>query len=101
MPALGFLLISAVATFLLYPPFINFLYRFQMKEAINPDVPRAHFAKQGTPTAAGLLPVLVFLVLNILFNRTAPVSILLVTTAVLAVLGLGEDIFKIYRQSRL
>ena len=99
--ALGFLLLSTFLTFVLYPPFINFLYRFQLQEPINPDVPRAHFAKQGTPTAAGLLPIAVFLLLNLLFNRSAPIGILLATTAVLAILGLGEDIFKIYRQSRL
>lgn len=101
MPALGFLLISAVATFLLYPIFINFLYRFQIKEAINPDVPRTHFAKQGTPTAAGLLPVVVFLILNLLFNLTPQVAVLLGVVAAMAALGLAEDLFKIYRSSRL
>ena len=101
MPALGFLLISAVATFFLYPVFINFLYRFQMKEAINPDVPRTHFAKQGTPTAAGLLPIGVFLVLNLLFNSTPQILVLIGIVGAMAALGLAEDLLKVYRSSRL
>lgn len=101
MPALGFLLLSAVITFFLYPVFISFLYRFQLKEVINPDVPRAHFVKQGTPTAAGLLPIAVFLVLSLIFNRTTEVLVLAGAVAVLAGLGLAEDLFKIYHRSRL
>ncbi len=101
MPALGFLLISAVITFFLYPAFISFLYRFQLKEVINPDVPRTHFAKQGTPTAAGLLPIAIFIILNLLFNRTGEVLLVLAAVTALAVLGLAEDLFKIYRRSHL
>lgn len=101
MPALGFLLITAGVTFFLYPIFINFLYRLQLKEVINPDVPRTHFAKQGTPTVAGLLPIAVFLLLNLFFNFTPQVGVLLGVVAAMAVLGLAEDLLKIYRQSRL
>jgi len=97
----GFLLLSAAFTMVFYPGFINFLYRFQVREAINPDVPRTHFAKQGTPTAAGLLPILVFLILNLIFNRTIEVEVLLLVVAALAVLGGLEDFFKIYHRSRL
>ena len=101
LESLGFLLLSAGVTALLYPVFINFLYRFQMREAINPDVPRTHFVKEGTPTAAGLLPVAVFLVLNLLFNLTPQVSVLLGVTGAMAALGLVEDLSKIYRRSAL
>lgn len=101
MSALGFLLLSAVLTFILYPAFINFLYRFQLREPINPDVPRAHFKKQGTPTAAGLLPLLIFLLLNGLFNRSGEVVVLMLVVGVLGLLGMVEDFFKIYHRSRL
>ncbi|MEX2053645.1 MAG: hypothetical protein WD940_01395 [Patescibacteria group bacterium] len=101
MPALGFLLLAAGLTFFLYPVFINFLFRFQLKEVINPDVPRTHFAKQGTPTAAGLLPILVFLVLNLIFNFTPQVGVLLGVVTAMAALGLAEDLLKIYRRSSL
>lgn len=99
--ALGFLLLSALITFALYPFFIDFLYRFQFKEAINPDAPRTHFAKQGTPTAAGFLPVLVFLLLNGLFNRSGEVIILMSVVGAMGLLGFLEDFFKNYHQSKL
>uniref|UniRef100_A0A832E0P1 Phospho-N-acetylmuramoyl-pentapeptide-transferase n=1 Tax=candidate division WWE3 bacterium TaxID=2053526 RepID=A0A832E0P1_UNCKA len=98
---LGFLLLSAILTAVFYPAFINFLYRFQLKEAINPDVPRTHFVKAGTPTAAGLLPIGVFLILNLLFNLTPQILLLTGVVGAMAALGLAEDLFKIYRKSRL
>lgn len=98
---LGFLLLSTLLTSVLYPVFINFLYRLQIREPINPDVPRTHFAKQGTPTAAGFLPVLVFVVLNLLFNRTGEVVMLIAVSGAIGFLGLLEDFFKIYHQSKL
>ncbi len=98
---LGLLLLSAISTSLLYPVFIHFLYRFQLQEVINPDVPRTHFAKQGTPTGAGLLPILVFLVLNLFFNLTEKTAVLLGVVAAMALLGILEDFFKIYHRSRL
>ncbi len=101
MKALGYLLLSTVATGALYPVFINFLYKFQLREPINPDVPRTHFAKQGTPTAGGFLPVLVFLLLNLIFNLSPEVAALAAVVGALSVLGVLEDLFKIYRRSRL
>lgn len=98
---LGLLLLSAFLTAVLYPIFINFLYRFQFQEAINPDVPRTHFAKQGTPTGAGFLPILVFIVLNLAFNLTEKTAILIGIVTAMMVLGALEDFFKIYRRSRL
>lgn len=99
--ALFFLLISTLLTFSLYPLVINFLYRFQLREEISPEVPRTHFAKRGTPTAAGVLMLVVFLLLNGLFNRyTLTMPILLVAFA-LGGLGLLEDFFKIYHRSQL
>lgn len=98
---LGFLLLSAFLTAILYPIFINFLYRFQFQEAINPDMPRTHFAKQGTPTGGGFLPILVFVVLNLIFNLTEKTAILIGIVTAMLVLGALEDFFKIYRRSRL
>lgn len=98
---IGLLLLSAVLTALLYPIFIDFLYRFQFQEAINPDVPRTHFVKQGTPTGAGFLPILVFVVLSLVFNLTEKTAILIGIVTAMTVLGALEDFFKIYRRSRL
>lgn len=101
MPALGFLLLSSVATFLLYPRLINFLYRFQVREEINPDAPRTHTVKQGTPTAAGILPLLVFLILNLFFNLTPQTAVLLGVVVALGLLGFLQDLSKIYHRSLL
>lgn len=98
---LAFLLVSTLLTFSLYPLVINFLYRFQMREEINPEVPRAHFAKRGTPTAAGVLMLVVFLFLNGFFNRNTLVAPVLLVAFALGGLGLLEDFFKIYHRSRL
>ncbi|PIS12563.1 hypothetical protein COT70_00150 [candidate division WWE3 bacterium CG09_land_8_20_14_0_10_47_33] len=96
-----FLIISTLATFSLYPLVINFLYRFQLREEINPEVPRTHFAKRGTPTAAGILMLVVFLFLNSFFNRTSSTVPILLVAFALGGLGLLEDFFKIYHRSRL
>jgi len=101
MPFLGFLILSAVITFLLYPPLINFLYRLQVREEINPDAPRTHAIKRGTPTAAAVLPLLVFLLLNLFFNLTPQVAVLLVVVLVLGLLGFIQDLLKIYHRSLL
>src|SRR3989344_5174254 len=101
MPALGFLILSSVATFLLYPPLINFLYKLQVREEINPDAPRTHVVKRGTPTAAAVLPLLVFLLLNLFFNLTPQEAVLLVGVLVLGLLGFIQDLLKIYHRSLL
>lgn len=101
MPALGFLLLSAIITFLLYPPLINFLYRLQVREEINPDAPRTHVVKQGTPTAAGALPLIIFLVLNLFFNLTPQTGVLIGIVCALGIIGLIQDLLKIYHRSLL
>lgn len=101
MPALGFLILSSVITFLLYPPLINFLYRLQVREEINPDAPHTHAIKRGTPTAAAVLPLLVFLLLNLFFNLTPQTAVLLGVVFALGLLGLVQDLFKIYHRSLL
>jgi phospho-N-acetylmuramoyl-pentapeptide-transferase len=99
--ALLFLLISAVLTFALYPLVINFLYRFQLQEETNPEAPETHRAKRGTPTAAGVLLLIVFLILNLAFNHDSLVTPILLISSALGILGLLEDFFKIYYRSRL
>lgn len=96
-----FLVVSTILTFSLYPLVINFLYRFQVREEVNPEVPRTHLAKRGTPTAAGILMLIVFLLLNVLFNREFLVLPVLSLAFALGGLGLLEDLFKIYHRSRL
>lgn len=96
-----FLMISTFLTFSLYPFLINFLYRFQIREEISPEVPRTHFAKRGTPTAAGILMLAVFLLLNGFFNQDPLVAPVLLVVFALGGLGLLEDFFKIYHRSRL
>lgn len=98
---LGLLLVSSAITFLLYPALIHFLYRFQFREEINPEVPDTHRVKRGTPTGAGILMLLVFAALNTIFNRSSYVTPVLAVSGALGILGLLEDLFKIYYRSRL
>lgn len=99
--ALLFLLISSFLTFSLYPFLINFLYRFQLRAKVRPEGPRTHYAKQGTPTAAGILILAVFLFLNGLFNRSASTVPLLLVAMFLGGFGLAEDLLTIYHRSLL
>jgi len=96
-----FIIVSSLATFALYPLFISFLYRFQFRDPVNPDLPRTHMAKSGTPTAGGALPILVFIVLSLVFNRSREVVLLCGVVGSLGVLGVLEDFFKMYYRSRL
>lgn len=96
-----FLLISSFLTSSLYPFLINFLYRFQLRAEIRPEGPRTHYAKQGTPTAAGILILAVFLFLTGLFNRNSSTVPLLFVALFLGGFGLLEDFLTIYHRSLL
>jgi len=98
--AFAFIILSSLATLALYPVFINFLYRLQFEDPINPDLPRTHMAKSGTPTAGGLLPIAVFIVLNLAFNRSGDVLVLCAVVAALGALGIAEDFFKVRCRSQ-
>ena len=49
------LFFSLTVSALLYPIYINFLYRYQIGEEIREDGPKTHQSKRGTPTMGGMI----------------------------------------------
>ncbi len=97
-----FLFAAGIVSFLVYPIWINFVYRFQMGEEVRGDAPKSHFQKIGTPTMGGLVFVSVVALLTLLINRSRTQTLLPIFVALLSgLLGLFEDFTKVYRKSGL
>jgi phospho-N-acetylmuramoyl-pentapeptide-transferase len=96
------LFVTAVLTFLLYPFWIRFVYKFHMGEEIREDGPKTHLAKKGTPTMGGLVFILTVAIITIIFNNSRTQTIFPLFVAALAGLfGLIEDFTKVYKTSKL
>jgi phospho-N-acetylmuramoyl-pentapeptide-transferase len=86
----------------LYPLWINFVYKFQMGEEIRKEGPKTHFAKRGTPTMGGLIFVLTVSLVTFIFNRSRNQTLFpLFIASVAGLLGLIEDFTKVYIKSGL
>lgn len=97
-----YLLLSAVLTALLYPIWINFVYKYHMGEEIRGDGPETHAKKKGTPTMGGLVFIVVVALVTFVFNRSRTQTLFPVFVASMAGLfGLMEDFSKTYKTSRL
>lgn len=97
-----FLIVSAVVTFVLYPFWINFVYKFQIGESIREDGPQTHLAKKGTPTMGGMVFVFVTATMTFIFNRSRTQTLFPIFVATLAALfGMIEDFTKVYLKSGL
>ena len=92
------LLITLVVTFLLYPLWINFVYKYHMGEEIRPDGPQSHLVKKGTPTMGGMVFIFTAAVMTLLFNKSRTQTLFPIFIASAAGLfGLMEDFAKVYR----
>lgn len=97
-----YLFITGLLTFLLYPIWIKFVYKFQMGEEIREDGPETHLVKRGTPTMGGLVFILTVSIVTILVNRSRTQTLFPIFVAALAGLfGLIEDFTKVYKRSGL
>ncbi len=93
-----YLLLAAVVTGLLYPIWINFVYKYHMGEEVRQDGPKTHYVKIGTPTMGGLVFILVVSVITLFFNQSRTQTLFPVLVAAMAGLfGLLEDFSKIYK----
>ncbi len=91
------LFLSFLISFVLYPFWINFVYRFQLGE-----VSRVHEEKMGTPTMGGFVFVLTIAIVTILFNNSRTQTLLpLFIATTMGLLGLWEDLLKVYYKSGL
>ena len=89
-------------TFLLYPFWINFVYRFQMGEEVRTDGPETHFKKTGTPTMGGLVFLISVALVTFIFNRSRTQTLFpLFVSALAGLFGILEDLSKVYRKSGL
>ena len=95
------LLSTAFITFILYPFWINFVYKYHMGEDIRTDGPNQHQIKKGTPTMGGLVFMLSVSLMTFLFNRSRTQTLFPVFVAALAGLfGMIEDLLKVYEGRR-
>ncbi|MDC0449123.1 hypothetical protein OAL67_00780 [bacterium] len=93
---------TVLITFLIYPIWIDFVYKFQMGEEIRGDGPKTHLTKRGTPTMGGLVFVLTVALITFGLNRSRTQTLFPVFVASLAgLLGLLEDFSKVYKRSGL
>lgn len=96
------LFLASLISLVLYPLWINFVYRFQMGEHIRSDGPLTHKKKEGTPTMGGLVFVFTVALVSLVFNRSRTQTLFPLLVATLSgLLGLFEDFTKVYKKSGL
>ncbi len=97
-----FLFSSAAISFILYPFWIKFVYKFQLQESIRTDGPQTHVTKMGTPTMGGFVFVIVVSCITFILNRSRTQTLFPVFVAAIAgLLGILEDFTKVYIRSGL
>jgi phospho-N-acetylmuramoyl-pentapeptide-transferase len=82
-----------------YPLLISALYRSRVGQPIREEGPPSHLRKVGTPTAGGVLFILVALVMVALFDREVGGALLALALVLGALLGAIDDYQK-YRAGR-
>jgi phospho-N-acetylmuramoyl-pentapeptide-transferase len=88
-------LVAAVISALIYPAAIGWLARARMGQLIREEGPQVHQAKAGTPTAGGLVFVLVALVLYAIADRSKAGAFVLLALLLGSGLGFFDDYAKI------
>ncbi|MFA6982094.1 MAG: phospho-N-acetylmuramoyl-pentapeptide-transferase [Patescibacteria group bacterium] len=94
------LFFATFLTFLLYPLWIKFVYKYQMREEVRTDGPQTHIVKKGTPTMGGLVFILSVSLITFIFNRYRTQTLFPIFVATLSGLfGITEDFVKVYKYS--
>lgn len=97
-----FLLVTTIITFILYPFWINFVYKYHMGEQIRSDGPKTHNVKKGTPTMGGLVFLLTVSAITLIFNKSRTQTLFpILVTALAGLFGMLEDFSKVYKTSSL
>lgn len=97
-----YLFLSFFLTTILYPVWINFVYKYQMGENVRKDGPKTHLRKIGTPTMGGLVFMVSVSLVTLLFNRSRTQTIFpLFVASMGGLFGLVEDLSKIYKSKGL
>jgi phospho-N-acetylmuramoyl-pentapeptide-transferase len=91
MTPLIFFAVAVVISVLIYPAAIGQLARARMGQAIREEGPAAHHGKAGTPTAGGLVFLLVALVLYLIADRSLAGAFVLIALFFGGALGFIDD----------
>lgn len=92
---LALFLVAVVVSALIYPAAIGILARARMGQLIREEGPQAHHAKAGTPTAGGLVFLLVALLLYAIVDRSRSGVFVLVGLFLGGALGFSDDFAKV------
>jgi phospho-N-acetylmuramoyl-pentapeptide-transferase len=92
---LALFLVAAMISALIYPAAIGWLARARMGQLIREEGPQVHQAKAGTPTAGGLVFVLVALVLYAIADRSKAGAFVLFALLLGGGLGFFDDYAKV------
>jgi phospho-N-acetylmuramoyl-pentapeptide-transferase len=95
MIALIVFVVALVLSTLLYPAAIGQLARARMGQQIREEGPAAHHGKAGTPTAGGIVFVLLALVLYVIADRSLAGALVLIALFLGGALGFLDDFAKI------
>jgi phospho-N-acetylmuramoyl-pentapeptide-transferase len=97
-----FLVIAVVLSAVLYPFWINFVYKYHMGEEIRSDGPQTHIKKKGTPTMGGMVFIVVVAIITFSLNTSRTQTLFpLLVASMAALFGVLEDFGKIYKTSDL
>ena len=91
MTPLIFFAVAVIISLLIYPAAIGQLARARMSQAIREEGPAAHHGKAGTPTAGGLVFLLVALVLYLIADRSVAGGFVLIALFLGGALGFVDD----------
>src|ERR1700738_777526 len=91
---------ALVITALVFPAAIGQLARARMGQQIRQEGPVAHHGKAGTPTAGGLVFLLVAIVLYLVFDRSLAGGFVLIALILGGTLGFVGD-FSALRVGRM
>jgi len=91
MTPLIFFAVAVIISLLIYPAAIGQLARARMGQAIREEGPAAHHGKAGTPTAGGLVFLLVALVLYLIADRSVAGGFVLIALFLGGALGFVDD----------
>jgi phospho-N-acetylmuramoyl-pentapeptide-transferase len=83
--------VAVIISLLIYPAAIGQLARARMGQQIREEGPAAHHGKAGTPTAGGLVFLLVALVLYLIADRSLAGGFVLIALFLGGVLGFVDD----------
>jgi phospho-N-acetylmuramoyl-pentapeptide-transferase len=94
-------LTALVICFILGPPLIRALSRYQIGQPVRDDGPKTHFGKKGTPTMGGVLILFAILVASLLWAdlTSAYVWVVLVTVLGFGAIGFWDDYRKVIRKN--